>query len=93
LDEPTNHIDHETVEWLEKYLANFKGALLLITHDRYFLDRVVNHIIELDHGSLYKYEGNYSTFLEKKADRMEQEAASEDKRQNLLRRELAWLRR
>lgn len=93
LDEPTNHIDHETVEWLENYLSHFKGALLLITHDRYFLDRVVNHIIELDHGNLYEYEGNYSLFLEKKAERMEQEAASEDKRQNLLRRELAWLRR
>lgn len=93
LDEPTNHIDHETIEWLENYLSHFKGALLLITHDRYFLDRVVNHIFELDHGSLYVYEGNYSYFLDKKALRLEQEAASEDKRQNLLRRELAWLRR
>ena len=93
LDEPTNHIDYETVEWLENYLSHFKGALLLITHDRYFLDRVVNHMIELDHGSLYEYEGNYSTFLEKKAQRLEQEEASEDKRQNLLRRELAWLHR
>lgn len=93
LDEPTNHIDHETVEWLENYLSHFKGALLLITHDRYFLDRVVNQIIELDHGNLYKYEGNYSLFLEKKAQRLEQEAAAEEKRQNLLRRELAWLRR
>jgi ABC transport system ATP-binding/permease protein len=93
LDEPTNHIDHGTIEWLEDYLAKYKGALLLITHDRYFLDRVVNHIVELDQGSLYQYTGNYSDFLELKAARMEQLAATEDKRQNLLRRELAWLRR
>ncbi|WCK52409.1 ABC-F family ATP-binding cassette domain-containing protein [Aneurinibacillus sp. Ricciae_BoGa-3] len=93
LDEPTNHIDNETVEWLEGYLARFKGALLLITHDRYFLDRVVNRIVELDRGQLFEYSGNYSRFLELKAEREEQEAASEDKRQNLLRRELAWLRR
>jgi ABC transport system ATP-binding/permease protein len=93
LDEPTNHIDHATIEWLEDYLAKFKGALLLITHDRYFLDRVVNHIVELDQGSLYQYSGNYSDFLELKAARIEALAASEDKRQNLLRRELAWLRR
>jgi len=93
LDEPTNHIDNETVEWLEDYLSRYKGALLLITHDRYFLDRVTNRILELDHGKLYSYEGNYATFLEKKAEREENEAASESKRQNLLRRELAWLRR
>ncbi|GAB7056129.1 MULTISPECIES: ABC-F family ATP-binding cassette domain-containing protein [Paenibacillus] len=93
LDEPTNHIDHETVEWLEDFLAKWKGALLLVTHDRYFLDRVTNRIFELDRGKLYSYEGNYASFLEKKADRLEREAAEEDKRQNLLRRELAWLRR
>ncbi|MGD8189715.1 ABC-F family ATP-binding cassette domain-containing protein [Brevibacillus ginsengisoli] len=93
LDEPTNHIDNETVEWLEEYLSRYKGSLLLVTHDRYFLDRVTNRIIELDNGKLYSYEGNYSVFLEKKADREEQAAASESKRQNLLRRELAWLRR
>ncbi|WP_025026918.1 ABC transporter ATP-binding protein [Caldalkalibacillus mannanilyticus] len=93
LDEPTNHIDHHTVEWLEEYLARFKGALILITHDRYFLDRVVNRIVELDQGYLYSYKGNYSYFLEQKANRIEQLAATEDKRQNLLRRELAWLRR
>ncbi|MEW9669057.1 ATP-binding cassette domain-containing protein [Ammoniphilus sp. 3BR4] len=93
LDEPTNHIDHETVEWLEDYLAKFRGALLLITHDRYFLDRVVNQIVELDQGRLYRYEGNYSRFLDQKAARIEQLAASEAKRQNILRRELAWLRR
>ncbi|MDQ1909209.1 ATP-binding cassette domain-containing protein [Paenibacillus sp. GD4] len=93
LDEPTNHIDHETVEWLEDFLSKWKGALLLVTHDRYFLDRVTNRIFELDRGKLYSYEGNYAAFLEKKADRLEREAAEEDKRQNLLRRELAWLRR
>ncbi|WP_248925611.1 ABC-F family ATP-binding cassette domain-containing protein [Paenibacillus hamazuiensis] len=93
LDEPTNHIDNETVEWLEQFLAKWKGALLLVTHDRYFLDRVTNRIIELDRGKLYSYEGNYAAYLEKKADRLEREAAMEDKRQNLLRRELAWLRR
>ncbi|MET3288907.1 UNVERIFIED_CONTAM: ATP-binding cassette subfamily F protein uup [Brevibacillus sp. OAP136] len=93
LDEPTNHIDNETVEWLEEYLARYKGALLMVTHDRYFLDRVTNHTFELDRGKLYSYEGNYASFLEKKAEREEREQAMEDKRQNLLRRELAWLRR
>ncbi|MFE1625987.1 ATP-binding cassette domain-containing protein [Brevibacillus reuszeri] len=93
LDEPTNHIDNETVEWLEEYLSRYKGALLLVTHDRYFLDRVTNRTFELDGGKLYSYEGNYATFLEKKAEREENEAAAESKRQNLLRRELAWLRR
>nr|WP_245247194.1 MULTISPECIES: ABC-F family ATP-binding cassette domain-containing protein [unclassified Paenibacillus] len=93
LDEPTNHIDHETVEWLEDFLSKWRGALLLVTHDRYFLDRVTNRIFELDHGRIYSYEGNYASFLEKKADRLERETAEEDKRQNLLRRELAWLRR
>lgn len=93
LDEPTNHIDHETVEWLEDYLAKYRGALMLITHDRYFLDRVVGQIIELDQGKLYRYEGNYTEFLEQKALRLEQLAASEAKRQNILRREVAWLRR
>ncbi|MDN9010299.1 ABC-F family ATP-binding cassette domain-containing protein [Brevibacillus laterosporus] len=93
LDEPTNHIDNETVEWLEEYLSSFKGALLLVTHDRYFLDRVTNRIFELDNGKLYSYEGNYASFLEKKAEREENELAQESKRQNLLRRELAWLRR
>jgi len=93
LDEPTNHIDHETVEWLEDFLGKWRGALLVVTHDRYFLDRVTNRIFELDRGKLYSYEGNYAAFLEKKAERLEREAAEEDKRQNLLRRELAWLRR
>ncbi len=93
LDEPTNHIDNDTVAWLEQYLANRKGALLMITHDRYFLDRVTNRIIEIDKGKLYTYSGNYSKFLEAKADREEQQEASERKRQNLLRNELAWMRR
>ncbi len=93
LDEPTNHIDNETIEWLEQFLSRYRGALLLVTHDRYFLDRVSNRIIELENGKLYSYEGNYATFLEKKAERQEREEASEDKRQNLLRRELAWLHR
>lgn len=93
LDEPTNHIDNETVQWLEEYLSKIQTALLLVTHDRYFLDRVTNRIFELERGQIYNYSGNYGVFLEKKAERMEQEAASEDKRQNLLRRELAWLKR
>jgi ABC transport system ATP-binding/permease protein len=93
LDEPTNHIDNDTVEWLEEFLSKWKGALLLVTHDRYFLERVTNRILELDRGKIYSYEGNYETYLEKKADRMESETSSEDKRQNLMRRELAWLRR
>ncbi|MCH1627364.1 ABC-F family ATP-binding cassette domain-containing protein [Ferdinandcohnia quinoae] len=93
LDEPTNHLDYETITWLEDYLAKYTGALLLVTHDRYFLDRVTNRIIELDQGNLYSYSGNYSTFLEAKASRLEQEQASESKRQNLYRRELAWIRR
>ncbi len=93
LDEPTNHMDNETIDWLEKYLKGRKGALLMVTHDRYFLDRIANRIIELDRGNLYSYEGNYSIFIEKKLEREALEAASEDKRQNLLRKELAWVRR
>lgn len=93
LDEPTNHLDNETVEWLEEYLSRYKGALLFVTHDRYFLDRVTTRIFELDRGKLYSYEGSYAVFLEMKAEREEREAAAESKRQNLLRRELAWLRR
>lgn len=93
LDEPTNHMDNDTIAWLEQYLNKRKGALLMITHDRYFLDRVTNRIIELDKGTLYSYQGNYSTFLEKKLEREELEQASERKRQNILRKELAWIRR
>ena len=93
LDEPTNHIDTATVAWLEAQLARYAGALLLITHDRYFLDRVVTRILELDHGRLYSYEGGYGQFLELKMARQAGEASGEASRQNLLRRELAWLRR
>lgn len=93
LDEPTNHLDNETIEWLEKFLSQYKGALLVVTHDRYFLNRVTNRIFELDNGKLYTYDGNYEMFLEKKAEREEQELSAEQKHQNVLRRELEWLRR
>ncbi|WP_342555293.1 ABC-F family ATP-binding cassette domain-containing protein [Paenibacillus sp. FSL R7-0652] len=93
LDEPTNHIDNDSVVWLEQYLQKRRGALLMITHDRYFLDRVANVMLELDHGRLFRYEANYTRFLELKAEREERESASEQKRQNLLRTELAWIRR
>lgn len=93
LDEPTNHIDNDTVSWLEEYLKEFKGALIMVTHDRYFLERAVEGIIELDGGKLYSYEGNYSVFVEKKIERQEMAKTQEEKRQNLLRKELAWIRR
>ncbi|MEN1969245.1 ABC-F family ATP-binding cassette domain-containing protein [Lentibacillus sp. N15] len=93
LDEPTNHLDNATVEWLEKFLANYKGALLLVTHDRYFLNRVTNRIFELDKGNLYTYAGNYELFLEKKAEREALEHSLEQKHQNTLKREIAWLKR
>jgi ATP-binding cassette subfamily F protein uup len=93
LDEPTNHIDNHTVEWLEKYLNKRKGALLMVTHDRYFLDRIVNRIVEIDRGSLFSYQGNYSKFIELKLERDALEESSERKRQSILRKELAWIRR
>lgn len=93
LDEPTNHIDIETTLWLEEHLSKYSGSLLLVTHDRYFLNQVTNRILELDHGEIYNYEGNYEYFLDKKAERIEMEQATEAKRENILRRELAWLRR
>ncbi|WP_152656760.1 ABC-F family ATP-binding cassette domain-containing protein [Oceanobacillus sp. CFH 90083] len=93
LDEPTNHLDHETVEWLEKYLQNYRGSILLVTHDRYFLNRVTNRIFELDKGTLYTYTGNYELFLEKKAEREALEISDEQKHRNTLKRELAWLKR
>jgi len=93
LDEPTNHIDNDSVAWLEGMLQKRRGALIMITHDRYFLDRVSNRVIELDKGQAYFYQANYSRFLELKLEREEREAASESKRQNLLRNELAWIRR
>lgn len=93
LDEPTNHVDHETVSWLESMLLKRSGALIMITHDRYFLDRVANKMIELDQGRAFFYEANYTRFLELKAEREAREAASEQTRQNILRTELAWVRR
>jgi len=93
LDEPTNQIDMTAVAWLEAQLAKFSGALLLVTHDRYFLDRVVTRILELDLGRLFSYEGNYGRFLEQKEVREAGATVREERRQNLLRRELAWLRR
>ncbi|UQZ36058.1 ABC transporter [Paenibacillus sp. PK3_47] len=93
LDEPTNHIDTDSVAWLEQYLQKRRGALLMVTHDRYFLERVASVMLELDGGRLFRYEANYSRFLELKADREEREASAEQKRQNLLRTELAWIRR
>ncbi|MBY0755643.1 ABC-F family ATP-binding cassette domain-containing protein [Clostridium sardiniense] len=93
LDEPTNHLDSDSIEWLEEYLNNRKGSLLMITHDRYFLDRVSNRIIELDRGILYSYEGNYTKYLEKKIERIETEKSQEAKRQALIRNELKWVKR
>lgn len=93
LDEPTNHLDLEIIEWLENYLATQNMTLLMVTHDRYFLDRVTNEILELENGEMYRYKGNYSAFLEMKAEREQQEAASVEKAQNLMRKELDWMRR
>ena len=92
LDEPTNHLDAESVLWLENHLKDYAGAVLMITHDRYFLDNVVEWILELDRGSYYPYEGNYSTYLEKKAKRLEQESREESGKQKALARELEWIR-
>lgn len=91
LDEPTNHIDNSMVTWLENFLALYKGALLMVTHDRYFLERVTNRIWELDKGGLYHYQCNYTKFLEKKAEREEMALASERKRQSLIRKEVEWI--
>jgi ABC transport system ATP-binding/permease protein len=93
LDEPTNHLDAETVEWLEDFLAAFRGALLLVTHDRYFLDRVTNRTIELDRGRVQRFDGNYAYYLEKKGEQEQERAVAGQKRDALIRRELAWLRR
>ncbi len=92
MDEPTNHLDAESVEWLQDYLGQFRGALVLITHDRYFLDKVTNRIIEIDRADLYTYSGNYAYYLEKKADQEASSASSQQKFKGMLRRELAWLR-
>ena len=93
LDEPTNHLDSDMVIWLEEYIKKFKGELIMVTHDRYFLDNVTNRIVELDSGKLYGYDTNYSGFLELKTQREEMERATEAKRANILRRELEWIRR
>ena len=93
LDEPTNHLDNDMADWLEDYLKKWKGALIMVTHDRYFLDSVTNRIIEIDKGAIYSYQTNYSGFLELKTQRQEMEEASERKRQSILRVELEWIRR
>ena len=92
LDEPTNHLDAESVNWLENHLKDYAGAVLMITHDRYFLDNVVGWILEIDRGKYFPYEGNYSTYLEKKAKRLEQEEREESGRQTAIRNELEWIR-
>ena len=93
LDEPTNHLDSQMADWLEGYLKAFKGALLMITHDRYFLDSVTNRIVELDKGKLYSYQGGYEKYLELKAERLSMAEAAERKRQSILRTEIAWMQR
>lgn len=93
LDEPTNHLDEEMISWLEDYLKNYKGTVVMVTHDRYFLDKVSNRILEISHGKMYSYEANYSRFLELKAEREEMELATERKRQSILRMELEWAKR
>lgn len=93
LDEPTNHLDHEMADWLELQLKEFKGSIIMVTHDRYFLDSVANRIVELDHGKLYSYETNYAGYLELKAERMAMAESTAAKRANLLRNELQWIRR
>ena len=93
LDEPTNHLDNEMSEWLENYLKKYRGAILMVTHDRYFLDAVVNRIVEIDDAALYEYEGNYSKYLEMRALRLDMAHASDRKRQAILKNELAWIAR
>ncbi len=93
LDEPTNHLDSDMISWLEEYLKRYKGVVIMVTHDRYFLDKVTNRILEISRGKLYGYEANYSKFLEMKAEREEMELASERKRQSVLRMELEWAKR
>lgn len=93
LDEPTNHLDNAMLEWLEDYLKRYRGVVIMVTHDRYFLDKVTNKILEISHGNMYSYESNYSGFLELKAQREEMELASERKRQSILRMEIEWAKR
>ena len=92
LDEPTNHLDFDSIAWLEEYLASYKGALLVVTHDRYFLDQVATKIMELSFGKLYEYTGNYEAFVSQKAERVEREITAEHKQQQLYKKELAWMR-
>lgn len=92
LDEPTNHLDFDSIEWLEKYLSNYQGALLVVTHDRYFLDQVATQIMELSYGNLYSYQGNYEDYVQQKAERLEREAIQEHKQKQLYKKELAWMR-
>lgn len=93
LDEPTNHLDNNMADWLEDFLLKWKGAVVMVTHDRYFLDSVATRIIEIDKGSIYSYQSNYEGYLSLKAEREEMQAASERKRQSILRNELAWMQR
>ena len=93
MDEPTNHLDYDMVEWLEDFLRNWRGALIMVTHDRYFLDSVCNRIVEIDRGAIYSYDTNYSGFLERKAAREDSLRASERKRQSILRKEIEWMQR
>jgi len=93
LDEPTNHLDLETIEWLEEYLSKANLALFMVTHDRYFLEKVTNQILELDNGNIHRYMGNYGYFLEKKAERREIEATEQEKAKSLYKKELDWIRR
>ncbi|WP_367294943.1 ABC-F family ATP-binding cassette domain-containing protein [Levilactobacillus yonginensis] len=92
LDEPTNHLDFDSIAWLQQYLASYKGALLVVTHDRYFLDQVANQIWELDFGKLYQYPGNYQAYVQEKAERVSQEAEADQKQQQLYKKELAWMK-
>ncbi|MCZ2492571.1 ABC-F family ATP-binding cassette domain-containing protein [Dellaglioa carnosa] len=92
LDEPTNHLDFSSIEWLESYLKTYKGALIVVTHDRYFLDQIANQILELSFGKLYSYDGNYQDFVAQKAERVAQEVTAEHKEQQLYKKELAWMR-
>lgn len=93
LDEPTNHLDSEMAQWLEEYLVSYRGAVVMVTHDRYFLDCVANRIVEVDHGKIYSYPGDYSQYVEQKIQRQNMELATERKRKSILRKELAWLAR
>ncbi|HIW71864.1 MAG TPA: ABC-F family ATP-binding cassette domain-containing protein [Candidatus Levilactobacillus faecigallinarum] len=92
LDEPTNHLDFDSIAWLQQYLSSYKGALLVVTHDRYFLDQIANQIWELDFGKLYQYPGNYQAYVQEKAERVSQEADAEQKSQRLYQQELAWMK-